>query len=962
MSQFVNLPGSKIFPSPTTPAPTTPATPDHQAPKSPAMTDGLGQPMTPATPDHQAPSRSSRRRSSSRKTTPTPTPAPTPEPAPVVQTAPTGEQYYDDPRAQQSRLTYVPGLVTNTTLTGVYASDKATGGFTHSSGRSYSADYSGRFYPLPGESEQEFEKRVQATVKAKARSEAERLAKDNPGVEYSVGLNYSYEYKQRPEVRNLPNQKDPQTIRTNELKKSPEFVVNIPQKKPEFKRTDVLTASEFGSYGAKGNIVVGEAKPADIKIKGWTPQIIKGIDKALPERGKSNKTFESRNLLVNQPYRYPNPGELEKGTNLRAMAIYERFRRTSGLELIDTGLEKAKTFLRTPAPGTEGVTYSRGGEFVFTASIEAVQDITRDPVKYGVLYGATAGATKVGSYSYGVLKGIPQVARVIENPLAKKIGTGAIYSAGTIVVGAGVVDIATSDNPSQRAGVILAESLAITGGIKSVNYKASFEAGRRKTQGFFFKGKPSDVVKVDYKPFDNFVVVKPGQRGFVLADEGAKGFVQRSTQRDVFGGLVSETDLARSVVMQSRTSPMGLQPGVTFTRANMPNLEGARFDVPEFRGFRYITETGSGRGVELDPFKFGTRTKSLPEFGIDQARVTLIDVKNRNIISVTPRGYEQLMMTDPARFRMSKIFTPTDARSVVAPRQGGGVSEVQTSLKSFDVVEFKPEFKPVSSKNLLEGKMFSFAVPVTELQGLSQSFNVGATRLSSASSQFVQSQVVGKSVSNFAVLSPSSLFKQRDASLIPTSFNVGVSLVKTKTLSNDAILEKEGKLKTATATAFASLESLGRGKEAVAESSLSLIHPPATITQSKGRSRLRTETVTELVTDTITIPVIDTPPPPIREDSWFRPGRGGSRPVPPSIPVTFFSGSIPRSFSAPKISAPGFSRLRPVKTAFASKGFIIAPNRKTPGKVLGLRKGRTVEVKKSKKGLFEDDFLGGWFK
>jgi hypothetical protein len=77
----VGVKKDSVFNQVTSPAPMTPATPNHQAPQTPA-TPNHQAPQTPATPDHQAPSRSRRRSSSSRQTTPTPAPLPEPKPEP----------------------------------------------------------------------------------------------------------------------------------------------------------------------------------------------------------------------------------------------------------------------------------------------------------------------------------------------------------------------------------------------------------------------------------------------------------------------------------------------------------------------------------------------------------------------------------------------------------------------------------------------------------------------------------------------------------------------------------------------------------------------------------------------------------------------------------------------------------------------------------------------------------------
>lgn len=756
-------------------------------------------------------------------------------------------------------------------------------------------DYSG-VKQLPNESKTAFETRVQSMVQSRASSEAQRLSSTNKGTEINVNLSYTSPlYKEYPSnvAKNQPPKNN--NLTGSPMVKSPEFVIKIPSDNKK-QRNDPLIATGFGaSFPSEQRFAVGGAQPADPKLTSWTSKVIRGVDKFSPV-SNNKESFDYQPVIGKTNYKYDAPSTLEKGSNMRALAIEERFKRVSGLDFAGFALDKVKAVGDFKPKGTEDLVYSRSGEFIGKSLVSAGKEFVNDPVKYGALYGLSGAGAKVVSYGGGVVSGVPVVAKFISNPLVKKGGTAVVYGAGGVFAGVGAFDVASSNNPSGRAGVILAESFAITKGITSVNYKGSFESGRRVTQGLFFKSKPSDIVKFDYASVNNFVVVKPNNNAFAFVDEGAGVLSQRTTQRNLFGELVGESDLAKSVVLQSRVTPMGLKSGVTWSKSNMPVLDSATFSIPEGRGFRYITETGTGKSVNLDPFKFGTRTKSLPEFGIDQSKVTVLDVKTGGLLEVSPRGYESLLLKDSARF---SFFGASDPR---------GVSSVKNVVKS------------ESQKSLLDSKLFALPVPVLEFKGLSQSFNVGATRLSGASSNLVQSQLVSKNFKSFAVPSPVSIF-EKDASVISTNFNVGG--VVSSSVFTDSLSSSKSKVesKSVVGVAFKPELGLSSGVESGVEPVVGV--RSGTGFKSKNAFALDSSLVTETVQGSVIIPITGSDYVPIKETRFnFIPDGGGTRPLPPPafIPVPFIPSGSSRGFSRGRgVSSGSFPAW---KTARAGKAFL----------------------------------------
>lgn len=151
----------------------------------------------------------------------------------------------------------------------------------------FTGAYTGNLTRSNAESRSAYSERINREVQLEAQREAQRLANQRPGQEVSVNLNYM----ESPYL-NIPRQKSPQTLGSNDMRKEPEFVVNVIDK---FK--DESTKPKYNIAKSPEFVVKVKQEPVNIKPI--------GMISALPkEKGLSRlrtNLFRTTQKLENTP-------------------------------------------------------------------------------------------------------------------------------------------------------------------------------------------------------------------------------------------------------------------------------------------------------------------------------------------------------------------------------------------------------------------------------------------------------------------------------------------------------------------------------------------------------------------------------------------------------------------------------------------------------------------------------------
>ena len=821
-------------------------------------------------------------------------------------------------------------------------------------GVAYRGEVTKRIDKHEDETQAQYERRVSQILDIWSQEEAQRLAEKKPGKIVRTGIRYESPITreiEKPKVASVQTTQEPGITTKEPLSKSPEYVVSFPQRSigdVSHSPKTILTSAEFGAMQPviSDSTQVARVSPSTGRVIGGVQPLVKPT---FTEKAafKIEQTMQRIGIGASK---YEDLSKERFALAWRDPKVTPVF--GAGYQFSKFVSEDVRSFLTTPVKGAEGATYSKGPDFVIGAGAVMVSEPFRDPLKYTALFatgtivgaGVGVGAGATTGYIGGVIRGSPKLFRASQriSPYVSKAKKGALIIGGTLIGGAVTADIALSSDPQRRAGVIAAETVAITPGFKAM--KSAYVSVQDKVSGRVAE-------RAWRKRFDK-------STEYFRYDDVGVG------QRTLTGVVLDESLLIRK-------SPLGLPPGVAFKATSPPpspettrmrifldyekqtgkfllrtrTLIKDRVGKIDIPGFATQVTTETGRTLPLQ--QYGVRMR-----GFEPLRLSVQDVKTGTIKQMSQAEYADLIFKDPGRFRLLSAEDITSVGRI--PGFGEPKPSVQTQLK---VVWDSP-----SQPRL------TFEVPKTDTKRIKTFQDIFADKKGQARLQFPELDM-GKVVErvdlgvrrgmkfvegiptkittispsiqkpSLVVPSPSSLFKEDDPRI---DFGVErTSVIQEDMLSSAKIAPKSDvKHKALNVVAFA---------PAFKQELLTSIKPvtqPISGVRSRVKSGLRIDSKigTDVVTDTdlVTVPristIIKTPPPP----------------SPPRQPPRRPPGTTPDPTPKPKLWLPTRSRvvsepLMPkqprkgffgaLKTARPGSKFIIAPGRKKPGVVRTIKLG-----------------------